>query len=72
MHMVDGSPAEFSNGAIWFAARRGRPCLLATSLRQIRREQKINRVYDAENGHDGEFSYGYQRVAAPGATAEGE
>jgi hypothetical protein len=58
MHILDKAPAEFMDGHIVFAGRR--VGTLATSLKQIRREQAVDKLWCANRGiafTDAAYSY---------------
>jgi hypothetical protein len=61
LHTLDGKPATFDGFQICFASRYGKPNLMAESLDQIRREQKISIKNRQERGYSDDFKYGYLR-----------
>ena len=65
MHTLDYRPATFykRQGVLF-----GTPIVLATSLRQIRREQKESRDIFRSKGHFENIVYGYKRVVVPTST----
>ena len=64
LHILDGQPAEFvpDQKTICFVTRYGSAGVLATSLRQIRREQAIDQKENPETSGDFEYSYCRVRV----------
>ena len=60
LHTLDGAPAYFDPklGALMFATSNGKAAPLATSLRQIRREQRIDQEHKGST-----VTYGYTRVS---------
>jgi hypothetical protein len=60
MHTLDGMPAGFFDGRRVCFTRKRVP--LATSLRQIRREQAISKANDDDRV---QFEYGYVTVTTP-------
>jgi hypothetical protein len=68
MHTISGKPAFFSepDGRIVFMQPSGRSNKLVTSLRQIKKEQKISLMHYKKEGMDfGSFDYGYYNVYLP-------
>ena len=67
MHMLDSYPASFYRGqGVLF----GVPIVLATSLRQLRREQRESRAIFARKGVAETVKYGYRRVIVPTSTTD--
>lgn len=67
LHTLDGLPAAFYDDRVCFMSFYGPANPLATSLKQIRREQDSSKVIDRIDGRDGEFVYSYRRVRLPSA-----
>ncbi len=63
LHTIDRRPGTFDGNQICFATFYGKPNKLATSLKQIRAEQKASREYRARRGFDDSFEYGYRRYS---------
>ena len=65
MHTLDGQPASYFLGSgVCFT---NKSIKLATSLRQIRREQKITQDDRRRNNLPDEFRYGYVTIRSPAA-----
>lgn len=63
MHIMDGQPAEFQDGHLVYSGKRvGK---LATSLRQIRREQEADRKWYARRHNQTGCVYSYVRIKKP-------
>ena len=65
LHTIDGRPAFYVHGMqICFANRYGKPAPLATSLGQIKREQRASVEWRRAQGYDHSAEeYGYRRVS---------
>lgn len=61
IHTLNGQPAGFFDGQICFARHFGPATLAASSLKQIRREQKASLARDKQYGDEGKWTYGYVR-----------
>lgn len=65
LHTIDQQPAFFDGTTICFVGRR--PGVLCLSLAQIRREQKLSRIYRGQHKFE-PMAYGYVRVTLPTRT----
>jgi hypothetical protein len=74
MHTMDGKPATFSpeyGGYIYFEhtshgpGKPGKPCTLATSIAQIKREQQLDYADRIKTERNPGVVYGYVRVQLP-------
>ena len=63
LHTLDGQPADFSGEQVCYAVHYGKPNKLATSLKQIRREQQASREYRERIGFENDCEYGYRRYS---------
>ena len=65
LHTLDGKPAQFipSQRTICFIGKYGPSAEPATSLRQIRREQAIDRAENPDTSSD--FKHDYVRIRMP-------
>ena len=63
LHLMDWSPAYFDpkTNAIYFYTHYGKAAPLATSLRQIRREQRLDKKHNTASSTA--ITYGYCRVS---------
>lgn len=66
MHTLNGSPAAFFGDCICYMSHYGKANPLASSLKQIRAEQKANIEARQELGaNPDDDAYGYRRVGVP-------
>lgn len=61
MHTIDGRPATFDGYQICYATFYGKPNILADSLAQIRKEQKLTERNRKADGYETIGDYGYLR-----------
>ena len=71
MHTLNGCPAFFGGKQICFmiSSRKANP--LASSLRQIRQEQRQTSEWRISHGYSDNKIYGYLRVLLPPSPTEG-
>jgi hypothetical protein len=62
LHTLDGKPAAFDGNQVHFMAHGNR---LASSLDQIRAEQKASAAWRGDKGYSLLHTYGYRRVRLP-------
>lgn len=62
MHTLDGQPAAFTEGYICFAYKQVLEHEMATSLRQLRRQQADCISRRSSEGLGNDFDYGYVRI----------
>lgn len=65
LHTLNGRPAFFDGEAVYLMPFYGKPGALATSLRQIRREQQASRRFVSANFPPDTHAYDYVRVVLP-------
>jgi len=73
LHTIDNKPAAFEGTQITFLNFYGKAFALASSLKQIREEQRATKKYRIQNGFPyDENRYGYFRVLALETGNEGQ